>query len=231
MLVSASVPVLVITTRHRAIGWLSGALGVQSAAFVGSQEDWLDNVQIWSRAEMAAPGGGVSGCTVAVAAELGEATNGPVGGSPLAHAVWVTVIGGATLLSWHSNGTVAPAAKVLATVPPQSLCEGGSEVITSTLVSGSVPVLVTMTRHHTSVPYTVADEAQSLPLIGCVGSQEDPTGKVHTCTTAVRDAIGSVVPDEIVTLALDVEEVTSGPVGGVPVALAVLVVGAVTPSL
>jgi hypothetical protein len=44
-------------------------------------------------------------------------------------------------------------------------------------------------------------------------------------------AFGSVVLDEIVTVALEVEEVTSGPEGGVPVALAVLVVAAVTSSL
>jgi hypothetical protein len=44
-------------------------------------------------------------------------------------------------------------------------------------------------------------------------------------------AFGSTVLDVIVTLALDVEEVTAGPEGGVPVALAVLVVGWVTPSL
>ena len=56
---------------------------------------WLSvgMVQIWSTAEMEAPGGGVFGCTIAVArAEVGEGTvpDGPV---PEAETVWVTVDG------------------------------------------------------------------------------------------------------------------------------------------
>jgi len=47
---------------------------------------------------------------------------------------------------------------------------------------------VTTTRHQTSEPYTVVDEAQSDPLIGWVGSQEGPTGNVHTCTTAEMES-------------------------------------------
>lgn len=51
---------------------------------------------------------------------------------------------------------------------------------------------------------------------------------VHTCTSTDMPAFGSAVLDEIVVFALDEEEVTSGPEGGVPVAVAVLVVAAVT---
>jgi hypothetical protein len=60
------------------------------------------------------------------------------------------------------------------------------------LVSGSVPVLVTTTRHHTCEPYTVVDKAaQSAPLIGWVGSQEGPKGKMHTCTTAEMESLAA----------------------------------------
>jgi hypothetical protein len=60
--VSGTVPVLVTTTRHREtdrLSGLSGQLEVHSEAFVGSQFVWSGRVQIWSSAEMLAPGGGI----------------------------------------------------------------------------------------------------------------------------------------------------------------------------
>jgi hypothetical protein len=114
------------------------------------------------------------------------------------------------------------------TVPPQSLGDDGSDVAALRLLSGSVPVLVTTTRQRMVVVYTVADESQSAAL---PGSHEVSTASTHTWTSADIPAFGSVVPDEIVALALDVPEVTFGPEGGVPVALAVLVVAWVTSSL
>src|SRR5882724_10453914 len=102
MSLSATVPVLVITTRHRAVGWLSGPLDAQSAALVGSHAAWFGRMQICSSAEIAAPGGGVSAATCAVAVELAEVMNGPVGGFPLAVTVWVMVAGAVTLSVSHT---------------------------------------------------------------------------------------------------------------------------------
>src|ERR1700745_2957950 len=102
MLESASVPVLVTTTRHRAVVELSVALEAQSAAFVGSQDARLDSTQICSCAEMPDPGGGLSAATWAVAVEPAEVMTGPVGGCPLAVTVWVNVDGGVTLSVSHS---------------------------------------------------------------------------------------------------------------------------------
>ncbi len=66
----------------------------------------------------------------------------------------------------------------------------GRELVTLMLVSESVLVaaLVTTTCHQTSEPYTVADGAQSAAL---PGSQEDPTGNVHTCTTAEMESVAA----------------------------------------
>jgi hypothetical protein len=80
------------------------------------------------------------------------------------------------------------------TGPSQSVGEDpefGRELLTMMLVSESAPVFVTTTRHQTSVPLTVADEAQSGPLIGWVGSQEGPTGNVHTCATAEIESVAA----------------------------------------
>jgi hypothetical protein len=169
--VSATVPVLVMKTRQRAIGGLSVQLGAQSApliGWVGSHELWVGSVQIWSSAAIAAPGGGVAGATVAIAgAEVTEVTgDAGAGGSPVAMTVCVRVAVGVTLVVWHTYSSDAPAAKEFpgtGTGPPQSVGEVpefGSELLTLMLVSGSVPVLVTSTRHHAVEPYHVADGAQ-----------------------------------------------------------------------
>jgi hypothetical protein len=60
-----------------------------------------------------------------------------------------------TLSVWHTYPYDAPASKEFpgtGTGPAQSVGEDpefGSELLTLMLVSGSVPVLVTTTRHHT----------------------------------------------------------------------------------
>lgn len=82
-------------------------------------------------------------------------TGGPDGGSPEAVTVCMRVVGGVTLVVWHSYPYDAAGAKEFpgtGTGPSQSVGEGpefGSELLTLMLVSGSVPVLVTTTRHHT----------------------------------------------------------------------------------
>jgi hypothetical protein len=102
MWLSAIVLVLVITTRHRVVGWWSGPLDAQSAALVGSQETCFGRMQICSFAEIAATGGGAEDATRAVAAELAGLRTGPAGGSPLAVTVWLTVAGAATWSVSHS---------------------------------------------------------------------------------------------------------------------------------
>src|ERR1700756_5421084 len=100
------------------------------------------------------------------------------------------------------------------TDPPQSLCDRGSDVAAVMPVSVSVPVLVITTRQRMTLVYTVADAAQSAAL---PGSQDVSTARMQTWTRADIPAFGSVVPDEIVTLAVEVAEVTFGPDGGGPV--------------
>ena len=119
----------------------------------------------------------------------------PEGPVPEAETVCVTVDGtGVTGLVWQTYAYDAPGAKEFpgtGTGPKQSVVEDASELVTLMSVSASAPVLVTTTRHHTSEPYTVVDEVQSEPLIGWVGSQEGPLGKVHTCTTAEMESVAA----------------------------------------
>ncbi|HUE07444.1 MAG TPA: hypothetical protein VMP41_08450 [Acidimicrobiales bacterium] len=80
--------------------------------------------------------------------------------------VCISVVGGVTLVVWHTYPNDAPAARefpATGTGPSQSVGEEpefGSELLTLMLVSGSVPVFVTTTLHHVVGPYHVADEAQ-----------------------------------------------------------------------
>ena len=125
--------------------------------------------------------------TWAVPVAGAEVTGDPDDGVPVTVTVCVSVVGGVTPVVWQTYPYDAPAAREFpgtGTDPAQSVAGNGRELLALMLVSGSAPVLVTTTRHHTSEPYTVADEAQSAPLSGWVGSQEGPTGSVHTCTTA-----------------------------------------------
>jgi hypothetical protein len=104
------------------------------------------------------------------------------------------VVGGVTLVVSHTYPYDAPAAKEFpgtGTGPEQSVDGSGRELLTLMFVSGSVPVLVTTTRHHTSDPYAVVEEAQSAPLIGWVGSQDGPTGNVQVCTTAEIESVAA----------------------------------------
>lgn len=195
--VSGTVPVLVTKTRHRAVVWVSVPLGAQStpvSGWVGSHEVWLGRMQIWSTAEMAALGGGVADATWAVPVAGTEVTGDPDDGVPVTVTVCVSVVGGVTPVVWQTYPYDAPAAREFpgtGTDPAQSVAGNGRELLALMLVSGSAPVLVTTTRHHTSEPYTVADEAQSAPLSGWVGSQEGPTGSVHTCTTAETESVAA----------------------------------------
>ena len=71
--------------------------------------------------------------------------------------VGVVVVGtGVTGLVWHTYPYDAPGAKLFpgtGTGPSQSVPPGTCRLLlTVMLVSGSVPVLVTTTRHHTSEP-------------------------------------------------------------------------------
>lgn len=102
--VSGSVPVLVMKTRHLAtcvLGGIEYSVSVDEAqlgSVSGVDADgshWLSVgiVQIWSTAEMEAPAGGIFGCTIAVAAgEVGEVAvpDAPV---PEAETVCTTVDG------------------------------------------------------------------------------------------------------------------------------------------
>jgi len=97
--VSGTVPVLVTKTRQRAIVVVSVPLGAQSAplsGWVGSHEAWLGRMQIWSTAEMAAPGGGVAKSICAIPVDGSEVTGELDDGVPVAVTVCVSVVGGVT---------------------------------------------------------------------------------------------------------------------------------------
>jgi hypothetical protein len=131
MWLSATVLVLVITTRHTAVRRWSGPLEAQSAALVGSQEAWFGRMQTCSSAEIAPLAGGGADATRAVAAELAGVMNGPAGGSALTVTVWMTVAGAVMWSLSHSYATTAPAFSGPAfTGPAQSFCFGVRELVT-----------------------------------------------------------------------------------------------------
>ena len=159
---------------------------------LGSHPLSVDAVQIWSTAEILAPGAVADEVLAVAGAEVGEVAV-PDNPTPEAETVCITVAGGVRPVVWHTYPYEAPAAKEFpgtGTGPPQSVAGNDSELVTLMLLSASVPVLVTTTRHHTSEPYHVPDEAQSVVLAG-VGSQEAPTGNVHTSTVAVMESVAA----------------------------------------
>jgi hypothetical protein len=161
----------------------------------------------------------VSAATCAVAVDLAEVMNGPVGGFPLAVTVWVIA------------GAVLSVSLVISDLLAFSggRHRSGAVVLVGPGLAGNVRQRVGagVGDHHPPADGVVVMAATQS---GVPGSQEALAASVHTWTsTDIRVRIR--VSDEIVTLALDGEEVTPGPEGGVPVAVAVLVISVVTSSL
>jgi hypothetical protein len=152
--------------------------------------DWMDQLEGKSTVV-------VGLATIAVALDGAEVTGAPEGYG-LGNAVTVTVllVVVVTLLVWHSYDNDAPAPKGfvgMGITPPQSVCASAS--VASRVVSGTVPVLVTKTRHRAVVWVSVPLEAQSAPLSGCVGSHEAWLGRMQIWSTAEMAAPGGGVAD------------------------------------
>jgi hypothetical protein len=106
----------------------------------------------------------------------------------------------------------------MGTTPPQSVCASAS--VATSVVSGTVPVLVTKTRHCAIVWFSVSLEAQSAPLSGWVGSHEAWLARMQIWSTAVMAAPGGGVADSTCAVAVEGVEVT-GPDGASPAAVTV----------
>lgn len=128
----------------------------------------------------------------------------------------------------HSYAYDAPAANVPlypfvgseGTNPPQSTC--GSESVTSRVVSGSMPVLVTKTRHRAVGWLSVAlPEVQSDPFIGWLRLHVAWSARTQIWSTAEIAAPVGGVADSTIAVPEEGVETTSGPEGGDPCAVIV----------
>ncbi len=141
---------------------------------------------------------------VTVADEALDVTGGPAGGVPVAVAVFVIA-------------PVLMSACVTVYVPVHVVDVCGASVVTGQVITGGVPV------PENAVSAAVTPVSVVLPVL--VTTKEYVT-VWPAAVTAAGEAVfsrASAGPDVTVTVAVDALDVTGGPVGGVPVAVAVFV--------